>query len=182
MKFLAKRIMFERFKTLIRYFIGSYKIALYKGMRVGKGITVMGGVNFGSEPYLITLDDYVRISNNVSFITHDGGNWSFRHIKGFEDVNHFGKIHVGEHSFIGANATIMPGVRIGKNCCIGVGALVTKNIPDNSVAVGIPARVVSTTYEYANRMKSRMPSGWNVGQYKNNKKNYLLNVIKDPEE
>lgn len=45
----------------------------------------------------------------------------------------------------------MPGVTIGKNCIIGCGAVVTKNIPDNSVAVGVPARVIETIEEYAEK-------------------------------
>lgn len=43
---------------------------------------------------------------------------------------------------IGANVTILPGVTIGNNVVIGAGAVVTKDIPDNSLAVGVPARVI----------------------------------------
>jgi serine acetyltransferase len=42
----------------------------------------------------------------------------------------------------------MPGVSIGNNCIIGCGAIVTKSIPDNSVAVGVPARVIESIEEY----------------------------------
>ena len=48
-------------------------------------------------------------------------------------------------------ATIMPGVTIGKNCVIGAGAIVTRNIPDGSVAAGIPARVICTVEEYRSK-------------------------------
>jgi len=174
--------MFERLIVVKRVFIGAYKTAIKKGMKVGKGVTVMGGCNFGSEPYLITLHDNVRISNNVSFITHDGGNWSFRHWNGYEEVNHFGKIEIDEYTFIGANATIMPGVHIGKNCCIGVGSVVTKSIPDNSVVVGVPAKVIMSTEQYAMKMKSRMPQNWNIRLYKENKAEYLLKTIPSPKE
>jgi maltose O-acetyltransferase len=44
--------------------------------------------------------------------------------------------------WIGANVTILPGVTIGNNVVIGAGAVVTKDIPDNSLAVGVPARVI----------------------------------------
>jgi acetyltransferase-like isoleucine patch superfamily enzyme len=43
---------------------------------------------------------------------------------------------------------VLKGVTIGNNCIIGAGAIVTKNIPDNSVAVGVPARVTSTLEDY----------------------------------
>ncbi len=53
-----------------------------------------------------------------------------------------GPISIGEGSWIGASATILDGVAIGKGCIIGAGSLVTADIPDYGVAVGVPARVV----------------------------------------
>lgn len=173
--------MFERIKILFKYIKGPFKCALQDGLVCGKNVTVMGGANFGSEPYLITLKDNVRISNDVMFITHDGGNFAFRYRDEYKDVNHFGKIVVDEHTFIGARSTIMPGVHIGKNCVIGVGAVVTKSIPDNSVAVGIPARVISDTESYAQKMKSKMPGNWDVMEYKADKKQYLLKNVPSPQ-
>ncbi len=169
-----------RIKILLNLIKGPFKVALKNGLNCGKNVTVMGGVNFGSEPYLITLCDNVRISNEVMFITHDGGNFAFRHREEYKDVNHFGKIFVDECTFIGARATIMPGVRIGKNCVIGAGALVTKSVPDNSVVVGVPARVISDTETYAQKMKSKMPKNWDVDEYKKNKKQYLIDTIPNP--
>ena len=49
---------------------------------------------------------------------------------------------IGDDCWLGGNVTIVPGVTIGNNCVIGAGAVVTKNIPDNSLAVGNPARVI----------------------------------------
>lgn len=51
---------------------------------------------------------------------------------------------IGAFSRIGANVTLLPGVKIGKNCLIGAGSVVTQDIPDNSVAVGNPARVIKS--------------------------------------
>ena len=48
----------------------------------------------------------------------------------------------------------MPGVTIGSNCIIGCGAVVTKDIPDNSVAAGVPARVIETIDEYYEKVMS----------------------------
>ena len=50
-------------------------------------------------------------------------------------------------------AVIMPGVEIGKNCIIGCGAVVTRSIPDDSVAVGVPARVIETVSDYYRKHK-----------------------------
>ena len=51
-------------------------------------------------------------------------------------------VTIGNNVWIGGSVTILPGVTIGNNCTIGAGSVVTKNIPDNSVAVGNPARVI----------------------------------------
>jgi acetyltransferase-like isoleucine patch superfamily enzyme len=51
-----------------------------------------------------------------------------------------GDVTVGEGSFIGANATVLPGISVGVNTIIGAGSVVVKNIPDNTVYAGNPAR------------------------------------------
>jgi maltose O-acetyltransferase len=51
-------------------------------------------------------------------------------------------ITIGDDCWIGGGAIICPGVTIGKGCVIGAGAVVTHDIPDNSLAVGVPARVI----------------------------------------
>jgi sugar O-acyltransferase (sialic acid O-acetyltransferase NeuD family) len=53
-----------------------------------------------------------------------------------------GRVHVGENSWIGANATVGPRLNIGDNSIIGAGAVVVTDIPSNVVAVGVPARVI----------------------------------------
>lgn len=68
-----------------------------------------------------------------------------------KDVDLFGPITVGDNVHIGNNAIIMPNVTIGSNCIIGCGAIVTKDIPDNSIAVGVPAHVIENIEEYAEK-------------------------------
>ena len=129
---------------------------------------------------MITIKDNVRLSCNVAFITHDGGNWAFRNEEKYKDINHFGKIVIDEYTFIGAGAIIMPNVYIGKHCVIGAGAIVTKSIPDYSVATGVPARVIGSTYDYAIKMKKRMPGDWDILKYKAFKRTYLEEIIESP--
>ena len=169
-------------KKIIRHFKTPFSEAIKDGMTVGKNVTVMGGVTFGSEPYLITLKDNVRISGRVTFITHDGGSFAFRYREQFKDVNRFGKIVVDEHTFIGSNSIIMPDVHIGKNCVVAAGAVVTKSIPDGHVVAGIPAKIICTTEEYAQKMKSKMPKEWNVDEYMSDKKAYLIKTIPEPKK
>lgn len=52
------------------------------------------------------------------------------------------EIKIGNDVWLGGNVTILPGVTIGNNVVVGAGAVVTKDIPDNSLAVGVPAQVV----------------------------------------
>jgi len=51
-------------------------------------------------------------------------------------------IIIGDHTWIGSNVFILPGVKIGKNCVIGANAVVTKNVPDNSIFAGVPAKLI----------------------------------------
>ena len=135
------------------------------GVKVGKNFSVTGAVSYSSEPYLITIGDDVRLSANVNFVTHDGGMHVIRQYKNIP-ADCFGKIAIGNNVFIGMNSMIMPNVSIGNNVIIGAGSIVTKDIPDNCVACGVPARVIETIDEY----------------YKKNKKNIDLTKNMTPEE
>lgn len=108
------------------------------GVRIGRDCRLIG-CDYSSEPYLITLGDRVS-ATRVRFETHDGGVWVLRN--GDPDIDVVRPITVGNNVFIGYGAMIMPGVTIGNNVVIGAKALVTRDIPDDSVAVGIPARVI----------------------------------------
>lgn len=56
-------------------------------------------------------------------------------------------IHIGKNVWIGSNSTILKGVTIGDNAVIGAGSVVTKDIPENMIAVGSPARVIRSIYD-----------------------------------
>lgn len=167
-----------RFKSIVNKLKDPYKIALSNGLNVGVGVSVMGGCGFGSEPYLITLGDRVRLSFDVTFITHDGGTWAFRDQEKYIDVIKYGKITVGSGSFIGAKSIIMPGVSIGERCVIGAGSIVTKDIPDGVVACGVPAKIIMTTEEYAEKCLKRMKP-YDKDSYKADKRRFLLNWLND---
>ena len=51
-------------------------------------------------------------------------------------------VGIGERTFVGVGATILPGVTIGDDCIIGAATLVSKDIPSGSLAVGVPAKVI----------------------------------------
>ena len=144
-----------------------------EGVTIGQNCTINKDVNFGTEPYLISIEDNVRITTGVKFITHDGGLWVPRRLGYIDErADRFGRINVGSNVNIGWNAIIMPGVTIGENCIIGAGAVVTKDVPPNSVAIGVPARVLETIEEYTEKNKDRvvMTKGLSYEE----KKKYLL--------
>ena len=51
-----------------------------------------------------------------------------------------GRVNIGKWSIIGANSTIFPDIKIGENCFIGARSIVRKNVPDNSIVIGQPAK------------------------------------------
>ena len=146
------------------------------GATIGEGCDIYSSASLGSEPYLITVGDRVRISSNVQLVTHDGGVWVLRNLReDLRDVDKFGRITIGSNVHVGVGAVIMPGVTVGNNCIIGVDAVVTRDIPDNSIAVGVPARVIKTVEEYAEQHKDEFFNTKHMSPEE--KKAYLLNNI-----
>ena len=146
------------------------------GASIGEGCDIFSSAYLGGEPYLVTIGNQVRITHNVLFITHDGGVWVLRNLDDrFKNIDKFGKIKIGNNVHIGTGAVIMPGVTIGNNCIIGVGAVVTKDVPDNSIVVGIPARVIKTIDEYAQQHCDDFFPTKHLSY--DEKKKYLLNNI-----
>ncbi len=146
-------------KKVLNYFKRWFKLipvnlhlskAKRRGLRVGKHFEIYSRIDFGSEPYLITIGDNVRISIGCMFITHDGGTWVLNNLDG-EKRDIFGRISIGNNVHIGANCIIMPGVTIGDNVVIGCSSLVTKDIPSNCVAFGVPAKFYESIDEYKNK-------------------------------
>ena len=115
------------------------------------GLHLYGDISWGTEPWIITLGNNVHITNGVKFITHDGGTLLYRHI--IPDLEITKPITIGDDVYIGNNVLLLPGVKIGNNVVIGAGAVVTKDIPDNSVAVGVPAKVIKTADEYFEKLQ-----------------------------
>lgn len=111
---------------------------------IGDDVSIMDNCQLSSAQG-IYIGNGVLFGDNV-FITDNF------HGKGTEDELMFpparrnlytkGKVVVGDNVWIGRNVCIMPNVIIGNSAIIGANAVVTKNIPANSVAVGIPARII----------------------------------------
>ena len=120
------------------------RYARWIGVDVGENCRLIG-VSYSSEPYLITLGDHVSASF-VRFETHDGGVWILRDTN--PDCDIVKPIVVGNNVFIGFGSIILPGMTIGDNVVIGARSVVTKDIPANTIAAGVPARAIKSTDEY----------------------------------
>lgn len=105
---------------------------------------------------LIRLGNNVHIASDVSFLTHDVSHFVLKHMKNGIDYSkvqeRIGCIEIGDNVFIGAGTHILYDTKIGSNVIIGTCSVVTHDIPDNSVAVGVPARVIGTFDDYVAKL------------------------------
>lgn len=127
------------------------------GVTIGKNLRLFNhnSIRFDTTtPGLITVGDNVSITADVSILTHDFCSSVFRQ-KYYDYVPGRSKVVIGNNVYIGQKAMILRGVTIGDNVIIGAGAIVTKDIPSDSVAAGIPARVVCTLDEYYQKRKAK---------------------------
>ncbi len=125
------------------------------GVQVGQGCRICP-CGFGSEPWLISMGDRVTVAPGVSFVTHDGSTWLFRDARGRRF--RYARIHVGNDVFIGVNAILMPGVRLGNRVIVGAGSVVTKSVPDGMIVAGSPAKIVGDFAELELRVLETFPS------------------------
>jgi sugar O-acyltransferase (sialic acid O-acetyltransferase NeuD family) len=102
----------------------------------GKGDIICAGNIFTSQ---ITIGDHTIINLDCT-IGHDVYIGKYCTIS--PGVHISGRVRIGDHVFIGTGATIIPNITIGNNSIIGAGAVVTKDIPENTLAVGVPAKPI----------------------------------------
>jgi acetyltransferase-like isoleucine patch superfamily enzyme len=110
-----------------------------RGVRIGEGCQLFTN-SFSTEPYLVDIGNRVGISGGTQFITHDASVWLIRPERPKAQV--LGRIRVGDNTFIGENCLILPGTTIGAGCVIAAGSVVRGIIPDNSLVIGNPSRIV----------------------------------------
>lgn len=162
------------------------KISSENGVVVARSLGVTIGqdcriypCSFGSEPYLVSIGNHVTVTNGVHFITHDGGVWVMR--DEYPEIDFVRPIIIHDNCFIGINAIILPGVEVGPNSIVGAGSVVTRSIPPNTVAAGVPARVIRTLSEYKEHILPKcMPT---KSLTREEKRKYLLDLFgNSPEE
>lgn len=110
-------------------------------------------------PRLISLGNNVHLAAKVLLVPHDAIHLCFNNIerssgRGARYREKIGCIEIGNNVFIGSNTTVLYDVKIGSNVIIGACSLVNKDIPDNSVAVGTPAKVIGTFDDFVAKRKT----------------------------
>ena len=128
-----------------------------RGAVIGENCHIYGSIDNGHE-FLVTMGNNVTLASGSRLLTHDG---STKKLVGYSKV---GRIDIGDDVFIGAMAIVLPNVKIGSRVVIGAGSVVAKDIPDNSIVVGNPARVVGTydAYEKKNKMLFETSPVWDT--------------------
>lgn len=121
------------------------------GMTVGNNFKRLNGVILDpGHCWLIEIGDNVIMAPRVHILCHDAST------KPFLNYTKIGRVSIGNNVFIGAGSVVLPGIEIGNNVIIGANSTITHDIPDNSVVVGSPAKVISTLDKYLEKERNRM--------------------------
>ncbi|MEO8901450.1 MAG: acyltransferase [Polyangiaceae bacterium] len=101
--------------------------------------TLISGALHADVGASVRIGDRVRIGHDVSLLTVD-------HEVGSEEMRSgrrkYGKIEIGDGAWLASRVVVLPGVRIGAGAVVAAGAVVTRDVPDNTLVAGVPARFV----------------------------------------
>lgn len=142
------RFIYKMLSGMARFtIIPKLRVLIYKimGVKIGKNVFIgLDCILDSSFPELITIEDNVVTSFRIMLICHGISSESAGTI---QKTNNrvVSAITLKEGCYIGAGAIILPGVTIGRNAIVAAGAVVTKDVGDNTTVAGVPAKVISKT-------------------------------------
>ena len=143
---------------IINYTTQKYILSLQKkGIKIGENLKICDIKSITidtTRPSLITIGNNVFFHKNFTLYTHDFVSGVFLN-KYHDFLPSSGKVSIGNNVRFGINCTVLKGVTIGDNCFIAAGSIVTKDIPANSIAGGVPAKVLCPLDVYYTRRKKQ---------------------------
>lgn len=107
-----------------------------------------------SDPKMIFIHNNVKIASGVTFINHDIANAMLNiknHTKAFQ--YYVQPIEIFDNVMIGSNTIILPGKKIGANCIVGAGTVISKDVPEGTVAAGNPVKVIGSFDDFERKRK-----------------------------
>ena len=107
-----------------------------------------------TRPYLVEIGNSVRMNKGFTLLTHDFTTSAIQNVYN-EFIPSSGKVKIGNNVYFAQKCTVLKGVTIGDNCIVGYGSLITKDIPNNSVVAGCPAKVICSIEEYYKKRKEK---------------------------
>lgn len=136
---LGRNVCIESDCLLVAHGGGSIEMGensqLSQFSRIGAHGLVRIGNNVLTGPHVFIADYNHEYRNPEKAVIFQGDT----EVRSFEDGT---SLYIGDDSWIGTNAVIVGNIRIGKHCVVGANAVVTKSVPDYSVAAGCPARII----------------------------------------
>lgn len=131
--------------------INEYEISILRsrGVLIGEDVNIINSSLDYTWGFLISIGNNVTITN-ATIYAHDAS------MKRFTGKTKLGKVVIGNDVFIGYGSIILPDVSVGSKVIIGAGTVVDKNVPDNSVVVGNPMRIIKSFDEFVDKYKKQL--------------------------
>ena len=155
--FRSKTLKFWKFMSNEKYRDISYRYFRDCGVDfIGKPKYINYDVDFDlTKPNLIHIGENTVIAKGSVLLTHDFsiecGLTAINKTNPDYEVQFLKDIYIGRDCFIGARTFILPGTKIGDNCIIGAGSVVSGNVPNNTIYAGNPAKFLCYTDEWARK-------------------------------
>lgn len=150
--------LWNRFWYLLGYIGPGNRLRVFankmRGVKIGKNVFIDAMVHIDTAvPHLVTIEDNVKLSVGVKIFAHNSV---------FQDINPqdpiiLSPVLIKKKAQIAPNVVILDGVTIGESSIVGACALVNKDIPDKTIAVGIPARPIKDYDEARKEFLKKFP-------------------------